>query len=279
MCAMSTPFELPLVSVIMGVRYQREDLFLLNRAITSILNQTYQNLELLICENGSTEAVRIYLERFAEEDHRIRLIDGKGADSFAEKLNRCLRMVRDKWIARMDDDDVSAPQRIAMQVEYLREHPQVAFVGCIAQLEREGRPAGWRQLPERPTVEDFYFVQPFLHPTLMFRKEALEKVGGYSEENRCVGCEDYDLLLRLYEAGFRGENMQEPFFTYSLPPLGSRKRNMVLRWNEVKTRWVRFKSLGLLPGVLPYVVKPVAVGLLPQRILERLKERRRENDE
>ena len=87
-----------------------------------------------------------------------------------------------------------------------------------------------------------------------------------------MGCEDYDLLLRLYEAGYRGENMQEPLFTYTLPTIGSKKRAMALRRNEVKTRYTRFRSLGLLPGALPYVVKPAIVGLVPNRLLEQLKQ-------
>lgn len=135
-----------------------------------------------------------------------------------------------------------------------------------------------RRLPKSPTVRDFLFVQPFLHPTLLFRRPALETVGGYCEEPRCTGCEDYDLLLRLYEAGLAGENIQEPLFTYTLPPPGSKKRTMALRCNEVKTRFVRFRALGLLPRAFPYVIKPVAVGMIPRRALDWLKDRKREGE-
>lgn len=269
--------ETPLVSVVMGVRYQREELFLLERAISSILNQTYHNLEFLICENGSTEEARARLERFAKEDARVRLINGRNVTGFSEQLNRCLKAARGEWIARMDDDDFSDPERLKVQMEYLKRHLGVAFVGCVAWLERENQPVGLRRLPEKPTVRDFYFIQPFLHPTLIFRREALDEIGKYSEEPRCVGCEDYDLLLRLYEAGHRGENIQEPLFTYTLPPLGSKKRTMTLRRNEAKTRYIRFRALGLLPETLPYVIKPMMVGLLPRGLLERIKDRRQKN--
>lgn len=269
---MPTPsIDGPLISVVMGVRYRRENLFLLERAVSSILGQTYQNLEFLICENGSTEEARAQLERFAREDARVRLIDGGNATGFSEELNRCLKVAKSEYIARMDDDDFSHPDRLEKQMAFLREHRDVAFVGCVAQLERGGQLAGQRKLPEKPTVRDFYIVQPFLHPTLLFRREALKEVGGYSEETRCVGCEDYDLLLRLYETGLLGENIQEPLFTYTLPPLGSKKRTMALRWNEVKTRYVRFRALRLLPETLPYVIKPVLVGLLPERTLMKAK--------
>lgn len=258
----------PLVSVIMGLRYQQKNLFLLERSIASILNQEYRNLEFLICENDSYKGVYSRLEQFLKEDARVRLVDGKGTRTLAERLNRCLKMAQGDWVARMDDDDISEPERISVQINYLREFPQVAFVGCVAHLEREGKLVGLRKLPKSPTVRDFYFVQPFLHPTLLFRKGILECVGGYNEERRCIGCEDYDLLLRLYEMGFQGENIQKPLFTYRLPSLNSKKRTMRLRKNEVWTRYVRFRALGLLPGALPYVIKPILVGLIPEKLLE-----------
>lgn len=266
--------EMPLISVVMGVRYCREDLFLLKRAVDSILKQSYSNFELLICENGSTEQAKAYLRALEQTEVRVRLLNGAGADTLAAKLNRCLKEAKGRYIARMDDDDASYLERFAVQMEYLQTHPQVAFVGSVADLERDREAAGRRNLPENPTVRDFYFVQPFLHPALLFRREDLERVGGYCESSRCDGCEDYDLLLRLYERGRMGANIQTPLLTYTLQPHGRRNRSMRQRWNEVKTRFVRFRSLGSLPQALPYVVKPILVGLIPTSVLEQWKERR-----
>lgn len=264
--------ETPLVSILMGTLYRSENVELLARAVRSIQDQTYSNWEFLICDDGSSPAALSYLDEAAAKDSRIRLIRGCPRYDLASKLNWCLSAARGEYIARMDDDDYSHPDRLLTQMDYLQNCSQAAFVGCIARLEREGQPAGLRRLPERPVIRDFYMTQPFFHPTLLFRRKILEEAGGYSETPRCMGCEDYDLLLRIYEAGHRGENIQKPLFTYTLPPLDSRKRTMALRWNEVKTRYVRFRALGLLPGALPYVVKPVAVGLIPERGLERMKQ-------
>lgn len=263
----------PLISVLMGVLYRRDSINLLERSIHSIQDQTYSNWELLICDDGSTRMAHRYIEEAATQDTRVRLVRGCPKTDLASKLNWCLKAANGTYVARMDDDDFSYPERFAVQMEYLREKPQAAFVGCATQLERDEKPVGTRKLPARPVVKDFLFAQPFLHPTLIFRREALETVGGYCEEPRCLGCEDYDLLLRLYEAGYCGENIQEPLFTYTLPPVGSKKRTMALRWNEVKTRCVRFRALRLLPGAFPYVVKPVIVGLMPPRMLKWIKKK------
>lgn len=265
--------EAPLISVIMGVRYQREDLSLLKRSISSILNQTYNNFEFLICENGSTNAAKLCLQNYRRQDGRVRLIFGGGADTLAEKLNRCLDEAKGDYIARMDDDDWSAPTRLEKQMLALHTDHKTAFVGSNAELLQNGQPFGRRILPEYPTVHDFLFVQPYLHPALLFRKEPLHVIGGYCTDRRCDGCEDYDLLLRLYQAGYVGSNLQEPLLTYTLPNCGARKA-YCFRWHEAETRYIRFKSLGLLPKAWPYVLKPLIVGFIPARWLDKIKKRR-----
>lgn len=261
-----------LVSVIMGVLYRRDNIMLLRRSIQSILNQTYRNFEFLICDDGSTEEARHYLEETEEQDTRVHLLRNCPKTDLASKLNWCLKEAKGVYIARMDDDDWSYAQRFEKQLRVLVENPQIAFVGSNVRLWRDGHVVGTRELPPQPEIRDFLFTQPFVHPTMMFRKETLLAVGGYCEEPRCLGCEDYDLLLRFYEAGFAGMNLQEFLLVYTLPASGKKKQTIALRWNEGRTRWIRFKAIGLLPGALFYVVKPVLVGLLPEFLLERIKE-------
>lgn len=271
--------EAPLISVLMGVRYRREDLSMLKRSVHSILAQTYTNFEFLICDSGSSVEACLVLNEFAQTDHRIILVrDETMPMDLAHKLNACLNCAEGEIIARMDDDDFSHPNRFEMQLKFLYEHSEVSFVGCNVALQKNGNLAGCRVLPEYPMVKDFYFTQPFIHPALMFRREALTSVGGYSESKHQVLCEDYDLLLRLYERGMTGANIQRPLLTYTLPPCGTSNRSMRQRWNEARTRFVRFRSLGVLPQALPYVVKPLAVGLIPITILEKWKERRQRSE-
>ena len=106
---------------------------------------------------------------------------------------------------------------------------------------------------------------------MMFRREVLLAVGGYSEEPYCILCEDYDLLLRLYAAGYRGMNQQEVLLDYTVLGSTHSGRKMQHRWNETVTRYRRFRELGLLPEKFLYVVKPLAVGMIPTPLLIRLK--------
>ena len=264
-----------LVSVLMGVYYRRADTALLERSVRSILAQTHRDLELLICDDGSSAEAAALLDELARQDGRIRLLRPGNAYSLPCKLNICLRNARGRWLARMDDDDFSHPERLEKQLDHLCAYPEIGFVGCNANLVQGENAVGVRRLPERPSVRDFYFVQPFIHPTLLFRREALMQVNGYSEDKHCLLCEDYDLLLRLYAASYRGANLQEILFDYTIPATAKGSRRMRHRWNEVVTRCRRFRELGELPRALPFVVKPIAVGLLPERILKALKDRRK----
>lgn len=260
-----------LISVVMGVRYRREDLSPLKRAVESILQQSYSDLEFLICENESTPEAKALLSEYVQMDSRVRLVDGSGATLLGEKLNRCISVANGNWIARQDDDDRSLPNRLARQMEFLHKNKQYAFVGCYVKIEQDGTIVGTRKFPQAPETKDFLFIQPFIHPTILFRKDCLDAAAGYSQSRFCSGCEDYDLLLRLYQAGYKGANLTEPCFIYHIPSPGVCTRSYSMRINEVVTRWNRFYALGLLPKALPYVVKPLIVGLIPQRMLSRLK--------
>lgn len=260
-----------LVSVAMGVCYRRQELCLLERAVKSILQQSYDHLEFLICENGSTDKAKELLKQYAERDSRIRLIDGTGTFLLSEKLNRCIKAARGSWIARQDDDDCSHRERLEKQIDFLQKNAQYEFVGCNVRIEQDASVLGVRQFPQIPTVEDFLFVQPFIHPALVFRQKCLEEVGGYLESRCYNGCEDYDLLLRLYQAGYQGANLPDVCFTYHIPSAGTSNRTLSMRYNEVRVRWRHFRTLKLLPKGLPYVFKPLAVGLLPTRVLSGLK--------
>ena len=266
----------PRVSVLMGVYYCREDTGLLRRSVDSILSQSMGDIELLICDDGSNKQAQTLLEGYAQQDQRVRLIRPGDKLDLASKLNACLRQARGKFIARMDDDDFSRADRFSRQVQAMEDHPEIGFIGCNVRLVCGGVCVGERRLPEQPEVRDFYMVQPFIHPALMFRREVLEAVGGYSESPRQRLCEDYDLLLRIYATGHRGMNLQEPLVDYTIPETAKGNRKMKHRWNETVTRYQRFRQLGILSRAIPYVIKPLAVGLLPEKLLCRVK---RKNDE
>lgn len=262
--------EQMMVSVIMGVRCAEEGTAALKAAVTSILEQTMTEFEFLICEGDSAPSAKQLLQALSLQDGRIRLIDGTGAHSLTQKLNRCLRQAKGIWIARMDDDDSSHADRFAQQLSFLSAHPDISIVGSWV-MEQGGAAPMVCQLPLFPQVEDFRMTQPFVHPALMIRRQAMIAVGGYSEHPLQEGCDDYDLLLRLYEKGYLGANVQQVLLDYSVQTSQLKHRPYHLFYNEFRTRLSRFSDLGRMPLWFIWAVKPLVVGLLPRQLLHQMK--------
>lgn len=264
--------ETPLISVIMGVCYQKNDVAPLEKSIDSILKQSYANFEFLICENGSNDKALKVLDSFEKKDARIRLVDGTGTKTLAEKLNRCIQESKGTWIARMDDDDVSYPERFKYQLEFLLKHKRLSGVGTWVR-EVDGKRNYIRKLPEKPRLSDFRLRLPFVHPTLMLSRAALLSICGYSESDWQIGCDDYELLMRMYEKGYEIENIPMVLLDYSIISSQIRTRPYRLFLNEFFTRIKCFYKTGKLPQWIFWAVKPLMVGLVPRKVLYRLKHR------
>ncbi len=264
----------PIISVIMGVKYLSDDTAYLKRSVDSILGQTFKSFEFIICVKEASDSAAEFLRKTSERDSRVVLLDGGGTNHLGGQLNRCIEHARGEFLARMDDDDYSYPDRFEKQFRYLSEHPAAAFVGCRVRVMREGKPEGIRKLPLKPEIKDFLFVQPFIHPSLMLRRVNVTETGGYSDAPSRKGCEDYDLLMRMYGKGFRGENTESIYLDYTLPPKGKSHRTLRLRLNETVTRFSLYSKMKLLPKALPYAIKPLITGLIPAALLDKMKERK-----
>ncbi|MFV0497906.1 MAG: glycosyltransferase family 2 protein [Candidatus Fimivivens sp.] len=265
---------MPLISVIMGVYFLKAETGVLARAVRSVLDQSFSDFELIICDDGSSAPAQALLEQMAAIDTRVKIVRRGDAITLPQKLNFCLSCATGPFIARMDDDDFSHPQRLEQQYDFLVQHPGVAFVGCNVNRVFGTGETTPLTLPALPQPQDFRFAMPYIHPTLLFRREALETAGGYCEKKYCLLCEDYDLLLRLYQLDFKGANLQSILFDYAMMGVEEKPKKYRFRINEATVRFIRFRHLGMLPQALPYVVKPLMVGLLPRSLLNGLRRKR-----
>ncbi|WP_174589763.1 glycosyltransferase [Methanocella conradii] len=186
---MSDPTVTVLMSVYNGERYLRE-------AVDSIIAQTYEDFEFLIVNDGSTDSSIEVLQSY--EDPRIRIINNDVNIGLTKSLNRGVQLARGRYIARMDADDVSSPDRLEKEVQFLDAHPDVGLVGSnVKVIDDDGRDVGVMTYPETSGHIKWYmlFFNPMVHPTLLIRREVFERVGGYNEGIRYA--QDYELLCRL----------------------------------------------------------------------------------
>lgn len=169
-------------------------------AIESILKQTWRDFGFLIIDDGSTDGSAATIERFAKQDARIRVIHA-AHEGVAAALNRGLAVARGAIIVRMDADDVSWPERIARQMAFLADHPDIAVLGsAFRSVDRRGRPIRDCRYPTEPAEVEAGFLQgaPLLaHPTVAFRRDVIRRLGGYRAA--FDRAEDFDLWLRVSE--------------------------------------------------------------------------------
>lgn len=267
------------ISVIMGV-YNPASHRRFFEAVESILRQSRPDWEMLLYDDGSSPPSERLIRRASRLDKRIRYSRGDENRGLAHALNVCIRQAQGRYIARMDDDDLSMPDRLEKQAAFLEAHPSIQWVGSNAELRDEKGVWGFQKMPEKPQTKDFLFNSPYIHPTVMFHRDVLLRHGGYNESSRLYLCEDYELFMRLHRQGERGYNLQEPLLQYWESYESCRKRTFRRRIREMNVRYHGFKELGILEAAtMPYVLKPLLMGAIPAPVHHYINKRTKRYEE
>lgn len=166
-------------------------------AIESILAQTYADFELIVIDDGSTDETPRIAQGY--RDSRLRFY-AQANHGLAATLNRGIGLASGRYIARQDQDDVSRPERFRRQVAFLEAHPQCALVGTWADIWTGRAPSGrvHRHPSDNAALQyELLLDNPFVHSSVMLRKEALDAVGGYSTDRERQPPEDFELWSRI----------------------------------------------------------------------------------
>lgn len=262
----------PEISVIMGI-YNQNDRGRLESAIQSILCQSFTDFEFIIYDDGSDEKIKNWLMEYAAMDERIRIISNTINHGLAYSLNSCIDVARGKYLARMDDDDISLPNRFQKQYDFLENHSEYAFVGCGAKLMDDSGIWGLRLMTQEPGERDFLRFSPYIHPTVMIRRSVFDEADNlYSDAKDNLRCEDYELFMRLWKKGLKGYNLQEALFVYREDKDAYDKRKFTYRIDEMKLRYRSFKELHMLfPRGWIYVIRPLIAAMVPSEIILKTK--------
>ena len=167
----------PLVSVLMGI-YNCADT--LEEAVDCILTQTYENWELIMCDDCSSDNTYEIAVKIAQKDNRIKVIKNEKNLTLAPTLNHCFEEAKGEYLARMDGDDICDKDRFEKEVKVLNEHPEYAVVSSGMRFYDENGVYGEIINPEEPKGEDFVSRSPICHEQCMMRAKVLRKVAAYS---------------------------------------------------------------------------------------------------
>jgi len=231
-------------------------------AVESALGQTLSDLEVIVVDDGSTDATGDVLASI--RDPRLR-IERRARAGLTRSLNRALELARAPLLARLDADDLALPERLARQRQFLEAHPEVGLLGTGA---REVDPAGREVRIVQPPVDDgairreLIRANPFVHSSVIMRRAVLDRVGPYDPSFPVA--QDYELWMRLARVT-RLANLPELLVVRRLTPgRVTSVRDADRLHAEARVRWRAVRS-----GVYPwwcavFALRPLAARALPR---------------
>ncbi len=255
---------MPTISVIMGI-YNCEKT--LPAAIDSIIDQTYTDWELILCDDGSTDNTYQVAIEYVKKDSRIKVLKNSKNSGLAYSLNHCLRHTTGEYIARMDADDISSSNRLELQKEFLDKNQDYAVVGSGALLFNGKDVVGTRFPKEKPEKRDLVKGAPFMHPTIMMRKRVYNELAGYLDLPRTRKGQDLDLWYRLYSKGYKGYNIQQPLLKYREGLSDYNRRTLKSALLFMQTMFKGYRDLKIPIIYYPFILKPMISALIPKRVL------------
>lgn len=258
----------PKISVLMGI-YNCADT--LSESLDSLLNQTYQNFVVIMCDDGSKdntyEVARNYVVRYPE---KFLLLKNEKNMGLNFTLNKCLENATGEFIARMDGDDLCDPTRLEKELNFLLEHPEYAIVSTPMKYFDENGVFRIGTGGGEPNVNRIPLGTPFCHAPCMVRKEAYDAVGGYSVDDRLLRVEDWHLWIKMYSKGYKGYVLEEPLYMMRDDQSAISRRKFKYRLNEAYVGRLAVKMLGLPKYYYLLTIRPIIVGLLPKSIYKLL---------
>lgn len=220
--------EKPLVSVLITVYNDEKNIAI---AVKSILEQTFQDFEIIIVNDGSTDNTEDVIKNLQVNDSRILLVNQNNQGT-SKAANNGLSYCRGKYIARLDSDDYSFPHRLNFQFNYLESHPDVVLIGGGSFIiDHDNNIIGSRNVKTNNPQKTLMHRCIFQQSDVMFRKDAVLNLGGYRVKFK--NAQDYDLWLRLSEVG-QIAKVQEYFGVWRLNPGGYTLSRKLEQKNEVK---------------------------------------------
>jgi glycosyltransferase EpsE len=249
------------ISVIMGV-YNGENS--VQRAIDSIVQQSFKDWEFIICDDASCDETYRVLDLYATDD-RIKIIRNDQNLGLAASLNKCIENSSAKYLVRQDADDYSYPNRLQVLYDAIKASDEVAVIGSNADLFGADGGVWGEYLLDDPVEKNWVKRNQIIHATTIMDKFQILTVNGY--DSKAGRMEDYDLWVRLVANGGKIAKIKESLYAVHWDIKDYSRRKMKYRFCEIV---ISFRAF-LLPACpwyyLPFVIKPIVVGCIPNVFL------------
>ena len=251
----------------------------LQEALDSLYAQTFQDFEIILCDDGSQDnTYEVALEN-AQKHKNIVLLRNEKNLGLNATLNKCLEVAQGEYIARMDGDDISLPTRFEEQINFLKEHPELSLVSSAMIMFDEHGDWGKTTMIEFPQRNDFINHSPFFtHASVVVKRSVYLDVGGYTVGKRYIRVEDCHLWYKIYAAGYKGGNILEPLYKMRDDRSAAGRRKFQHRLNGIYVAIEGFRLLKMPWYYYIFIVKKFILttikGLIPSSISDNLRKRK-----
>lgn len=246
-----------LVSVIIAC-YNGEKF--IDQCMDMLINQTYSNIEIIVCDDSSTDNSLGLLKQWAIKDSRVKILHNDKNLYAAATRNRCFEIAKGDYFCIQDIDDKSPQNRIERLVDEMQK-TKADFISSAMRCFNADNQMTKKVIKHKnkPTKWDFLWGISFCHPATIFTRQCIQAVNGYRVSDETRRCQDYDMFMRLYACGYKGMNISEPLYYYRLDD-NTKKRgaNYSATMCEFRVRKYGFKILRL-PVAISYIfsLKPL----------------------
>ena len=240
----------------------------LEKAIQSILSQTLKDFQLVVVNDASTDESNQILAKFQKKDNRLKLITNQHQLGLTRSLNKGIKTIKTKYIARMDADDISLPKRLEKQLAFLETHPKIGLLGTAAVLINQNDQK--LRIKTHP-IDHLHITKaalsycPFIHPTWMIRRSVLLELNGYNENFPYA--QDYELALRIIPK-YKTANLPEPLLKYRVNSSQaiSLKNLKAQEYLAIKARFQALVLNGYSLTQSWRLIKPILSYLIPVKL-------------
>lgn len=238
------------------------------QAVESILGQTFRDLEFVIVTDGPLRReLADFLARTREADRRVKLLSNGESLGLAASMNRIIQETDSPYLARMDADDVSLPERIERQIKYLESHPHIEMAGTFAhEIDAAGRVLFSKRLPvDLDRIRRWMARRdPFVHPTVVFRRTFFERVGLYAEYR---SQQDTELWIRALGRGIQASNIPEFLYLFRVDEsFWANRTGLRYAWRETKLRAAAIRELNLPLANYLFVPAHLVLRMCPKPV-------------
>ncbi len=260
----------PRLSVLIGIYNCASTL---TEALDSLYAQTYQDFKIILCDDGSSDNTYQVASNYATDHDNIILIRNEKNMGLNYTLNHCLEYADTEYVARMDGDDISLPERFEKEINFLDEHPEYAVVsGPMIYFDESGDfriGSGHGEVNKM----DFLNSSVICHAPCMARTEVFKDVGGYTVDKRLLRIEDYHLWFKIFSAGHKLYMLKDPIYKMRDDRNAYNRRTLTSRINATRLRLKVYKKLDIPFRYYYTAFKGIIVWILPKWLYKRLHSR------